>query len=225
MTDEPGVHDFSRLDAHMASVRRTALLKASWRPALAGAIGAALVVAAVWVTLPKVSYREIEVPRVTMRDVTVPNIVQKDVQVDHVVPKDVEIDIPRIVATTPAPRSPEERAFVGTEGWRAAVIRGRIVREDRNGFVLLTDEGEKPFYPAKTGADGKIEVDASVKDGVAPFIDSLGYCLPLPVGTYECKALHNGREAVIPQVPVGAPLWGTPGYRSPLRRPVKPATA
>lgn len=202
MTDEPGVHDFSRLDAHMASVRRTALLNAVWRPMLAGAAGAALVIGCVWVTLPKISYREIEVPRVTMRDVTVPNIVARDVQVDHLVPHDVEVDIPRIVATSPAPRSPEERRFVATEGWQGAIVRGRILREDRNGFVLLTDEGEKPFYPAKIGAGGKIEVDASLKDAVAPFINNLGYCRPLPVGTYECRALHDGREVVIPQAPL-----------------------
>jgi hypothetical protein len=206
MTEE--IHDHSRVDAFMVARRRAMVLHAVWRPMLAGAAGAALVIGCVWVTLPKISYREIEVPRVTMRDVPVPNIIPHDVQVDHVVPHDVPIDIPRIVVTTPAPTpiTPEERRFVGTEGWRDAVIRGRILREDRNGFVLLTDEGEKPFYPAKIGADGKIEVDASVKDGVAPFIDNLGYCQPLPVGTYECRALHDGREVVIPQVPVGAPL-------------------
>lgn len=200
------IHDHSRVDAFMAARRKAMVLHAVWRPMLAGAAGAALVIAAVWVTLPKISTREIVVPAVTFKDVTVPNIVARDVQVDHVVPHDVEIDIPRIVATSPAPRSPEERRFVATEGWQGAIVRGRILREDRNGFVLLTDEGEKPFYPAKIGADGKIEVDASVKDDVAPFIDNLGYCRPLPVGTYECRALHDGREVVIPQVPVGAPL-------------------
>jgi hypothetical protein len=114
------IHDHSRVDAFMAARRRAMVLHALWRPLAAGAIGAALVIGAVWVTLPKISYREVEVPRVTMRDVTVPNIVPHDVQVDHLVPHDVEIDIPRIA--TPLPGTPSERAFVGTEGWRDAVV-------------------------------------------------------------------------------------------------------
>ena len=78
MSDDE-IHDTSRVDAFMAARRRAMVLHAVWRPMLAGAAGAALVIAAVWVTLPKVSYREIEVPKVTMRDVTVPNIVTRDV--------------------------------------------------------------------------------------------------------------------------------------------------
>jgi hypothetical protein len=203
MSDEiPPVHDFSRVDAFVAGRRRTAFLHAIWRPMLAGAAGAALVIGAVWVVLPKVSYREIVVPQVTMRDVNVPNIVPRDVSVDHVVPHDVPIEIPRIVTASPAPRSPEERAFVGTEGWKDAVIRGRILRPDRNGFILMTDDGEQGFYPAKLGADGKPEPNLSVKDVVVAFIDDLGYCRKLPIGTYQCTALHEGREIVIEQAPI-----------------------
>jgi hypothetical protein len=51
-----------RVDAFMAARRRAAVLHAAERPMLAGAAGAALVIAAVYVTLPKFSYREIEVP-------------------------------------------------------------------------------------------------------------------------------------------------------------------
>ena len=54
------IHDTSRLDAFMAARRRAMVLHAVWRPMLAGAAGAALVIAAVWVTLPKISYREID---------------------------------------------------------------------------------------------------------------------------------------------------------------------
>ena len=205
MSDE--IPDTSRVDGYMRTRQRVAFLSAAWRPMLAGAIGATLVIAAVWVTLPKISYREIEVPKVTMRDVTVPNIVPNDVQVDHVVPKDVEIDIPRIVVTraefrSPAPRSPEERAFTGTEGWRDAVIRDRILRPDHNGFVLMTDSGEQSFYPARIGADGKHEANPSVEDVVAPYISDLGYCRRLPVGTFECVALHGGQELFIRQTPI-----------------------
>jgi hypothetical protein len=115
MTEE--IHDTSRLDAYMRNRGRVAFLHAVWRPMLAGAVGAALVVGAVWVALPKFSTREIvvdhvvsrdvSVDRVVPHDVSVPNIVPHDAPVDHVVPhdvsvpnivpKNVEIDVPRIV--------------------------------------------------------------------------------------------------------------------------------
>ena len=141
------IHDTSRLDAFMRSRQRVALLNAVWRPMLAGALGAALMIAAVYVTLPKLSYREIEVPRVSYKDAEVPRIVPHDVTVDHVVPHDVPI--PRLVPAAPeasaaAPRTPEERRFEDGKDWQSSTIRGRIVREEPpNGFVLATD-GEKP---------------------------------------------------------------------------------
>jgi hypothetical protein len=93
------------------------------------------------------------------------------------------------------------------EDWRAADVRGRILREDRNGFILATDEGEKPFYPAKIGAGGKVEFDPSLKDVVTPFLGPLAFCRPTPIGVYQCTALaHDGREVAIPEVPIGAPL-------------------
>jgi hypothetical protein len=203
MSDE--IHDHSRVDAFMAARRRAMLLHAVWRPMLAGAAGAALVIACVWVTLPKVSYREIEVPRVTMRDVTVPNIVPHDVTVDHVVPKDVEIAIPHI-ATAPAaePRSREEQKFTESEGWRSSTIRGRILRkESPNGFVLATDAGELTFFPARLGPDGRPTPNPGMRDAVEHFLGDLGYCSPLPAGAYHCVALHAGVEIEIPQVPIG----------------------
>ncbi len=42
-----------------------------------------------------------------------------------------------------APATPRERAFTETEGWQTAVIRGRLLRPDRNGFVMATDAGER----------------------------------------------------------------------------------
>jgi hypothetical protein len=201
MSDDE-IHDTSRVDAYAAARRRAMMLHSAWRPMLAGAAGAALVIAAVYVTLPKVSYREIVVPQVTMREVEVPHIVPREVTVDHVVPKDVEIDIPRIVMASPAPRSPEERAFVDTEGWKDAVVRGRILRQEGNGFVLATDEGEQTFYPAKIGPGGKIEPEPSVEDVVAPYIGDLGYCRKLPPGTYVCVALHEGQEVPIRPTPI-----------------------
>jgi hypothetical protein len=112
----------------------------------------------------------------------------------------------RCVATSPAPTTPQERAFEGTPGWKEAVIRGRILRPDANGFVLATDNGETGFYPAKIGAGGKIEPDPSVRDVVTPFIGALARCNQLPIGTYQCVALDHGRETAIAQAPIGRPL-------------------
>lgn len=94
MTDE--IHDMSRLDAYMRARRRVAFLHAVWRPMLAGAAGAALVIGAIWVVLPKISVREVVVDHVVERDAPVDHVVQRDVPVDHVVPRDVSV--PNIVS-------------------------------------------------------------------------------------------------------------------------------
>jgi hypothetical protein len=242
--DEPEVHDMSRLDKFLTAHRRATLMHAVWKPALAGAAGAALVIGCVWVVLPKISVRDYEVPRISysdttvprvaMQDTVVPNIVSRDVETDHVVVKDVPVDVPKITITphdvpvpnivlvpheveidvprvvtaptaTPAPRSPQEEGFERSEGWREAVVRGRILREDRNGFVLATGEGEQSFYPVKVRG-GKALPDLSVKDVVEPYLDDLCFCRSLSTGVYECTALHAGREVAISQVPIGAPL-------------------
>jgi hypothetical protein len=153
------IHDTSRLDAYMRSRQRVALLHAVWRPMLAGAAGAALVIAAVWVTLPKLSYREIEVPRVSYKDAEVPRIVPHDVTVDHVIPHDVPIDIPipRIVPETSAAAPRSKEAFVASPEYRAAELSGRIAGSDgANGFLF---EDGRRFTPARLGPDGKIEYD------------------------------------------------------------------
>ena len=76
MTEE--IHDMSRVDSFMASRRRAMFFHSVWKPMLAGAVGAAImsaaVIGSVWVILPKISVRE--------------------VVVDHVVPKDVPFDLP-----------------------------------------------------------------------------------------------------------------------------------
>lgn len=279
MTDEiPEIVDRSRVDAYAATRRRTMFMHSLWRPMLAGAVGAALMMGCVWIVLPKVSYREVivpaitmketEVPKVTMRDVTVPNISMKPVEVpsiamkpveipnielkphdvpfDRFVPRDVpfdrfvphevpfEIAVPRIVEAAPAsplaatpvepqalagmgtstgvetltaaPRSPEERAFVGTGEWRDAVVRGRIARADKNGFVVATDTGEEfGFWPARLNAVGKLELNPSQKDQVEGLLDDLVRCNRQPNRTYRCFALHDGREVLVPQKPIGRP--------------------
>ena len=64
---------------------------------LAGAVGAALIVGAVWAASPKLHFNVVEVPkivqrdmeiivpRITYKDVIVPNIITRDVHVDHVI--------------------------------------------------------------------------------------------------------------------------------------------
>ena len=196
MTDEQ--HDYSRVDSYLRSRRRVAFLHAVWKPLLAGAVGAALVIGAV----------AIAQPRFTTREVVVDHVVQKDVAINNLVPHDVPIEIPRIVAATPAPATPEERSFVATPGWKGAVVRGRIERAEGNGFVMmLADGSETSFSPVKVAPGGKIEPDPSLKDDVSNAIGALARCNQLPIGTYACVALgHDGREALIPEIPVGAPL-------------------
>ena len=184
-------HDFSRLDAYARARRRVALLNASWRPMLAGALGASLIIVAVWVAAP----------RFTTREVVVDHVIPRDVTINNLIPHDIPIEIPRIVESSPLARTPAERKFVDTEGWRGADIRGRILRPDENGFVMQTDEGEKSFYPAKLDAAGKVESNEGMKDVVAPYLGELAYCRPSQIGTYFCVALHAGKEVPIPQVP------------------------
>jgi hypothetical protein len=197
------IHDHTPMLAYAAARRKAMFLHALWKPMLAGALGARLIIAAVAVAQPRFVFRDIEIPRVTMRDVTVPNIVAKDIEVPHIILKDVEI--PRVVS--PEPVTPEERSFVATPGWKGAVVRGRIERAEGNGFVMLTDTGEQSFSPAKIGAGAKIEFDPSLKDDVSAALGALAFCRQTPIGVFQCTALgHDGREAVIPEIPIGSPL-------------------
>jgi hypothetical protein len=205
MSDE--VHDTSRVDNFLAARNRAMLWHAAWRPMLAGAVSASLIIAAVWVATPHFTVRDVDVPRIIYRDAEVPHIVTRDVAINNLVPHDVPIEIPRIVVATPAPTTPEERSFVATPGWKGAVVRGRILGPDGNGFVMQTDDGEKSFYPAKVGADGKIKPNPTMKDVVTASIGALAYCRQTPTNAYACTALgRDGQEVEIPQVPIGEPL-------------------
>ena len=93
--------------------------------------------------------------------------------------------------------------------WRAAIVRGQLLREDENGFAILTAEGrEERFRPARAGPGDRFELNPAVKDFVAPFfLGMLVRCDELPAGAYECVALtHEGREVVISSAPVERPL-------------------
>jgi hypothetical protein len=89
-----GLEDFyaRKRELEALAITRAAVLHAAWRPMLAGAVGAALIIGAVWVALPKVSYREIEVPKVSYRDVTVDHLVPHDVTVNNLIAHDVDRD-------------------------------------------------------------------------------------------------------------------------------------
>ena len=192
MTDER--HDFSRVNSYLRSRRRVAFLHAVWRPMLAGAVGACVIIACAWVAMPKF----------TVREVVVDHVVTRDVAINNLIPHDIPIEIPHIVATTPAPTTPEERSFVATPGWKGAVVRGRIERAEGNGFVMWTDTGEQSFSPARIGAGGKAEADEGRKDVVDGLLNDLAYCRPSQSGLYQCVALHQGRETPIPEIPIVA---------------------
>ena len=204
MTEE--VHDTSHLDRYLQTRQRVSLLNASWKPALAGAGGAAVVIACAWVAMPKFTIREVVVDHVVQHDVPFDNHVPQDKPFDNYVPQDRPMPGPSASAVPGfAPRTSEEWAFVSTKGWREAVIRGRILRPDENGFILMTDQGEQGFYPAKTGTNGKPENDPSVVDVVAPYLSDLAYCRPsAEIGIYVCFAQHAGKATLIRQVPITA---------------------
>ena len=64
------IHDMSRVDSFMASRRRAMFFHSVWKPMLAGAVGAAIIVATVWAASPRFHYNDIEVPRVIVHAAT-----------------------------------------------------------------------------------------------------------------------------------------------------------
>ena len=88
MTEE--IHDMSRVDSFMASRRRAMFFHSVWKPMLAGAVGAAImsaaVIGSVWVILPKISTRDVVVDHVVPHEVpfaTFPVSAQTDIPVTH----------------------------------------------------------------------------------------------------------------------------------------------
>jgi hypothetical protein len=180
------------------AIARAAVLHASWRPLLAGAIGAALVVAAVYVTLPKFSVRE----------VTVDHIVPHDVEVPHIILKDVEVQGPRASAKHPAPnmgpqapyaaKTPDENKFVEQPEYKTAKYHGRIVKS-RDGHELSFEDG-MDFHPGHwDDATGKIVWDPTNAILSDELIGDLGMCVPQKghPGMWDCTALHNGQVITV----------------------------
>ena len=188
---DPEIVDRSRVDAYATTRRRAMLLHSVWRPLLAGAVGAALVMGAVWIVLPKVTYTEITVPRIAYTDATVPNIVPHDVTVDHIVPHEVPIEIPRIVTVTPT-----EQRFLESPAFVAAPMHGRIV-PSRSERALSFDDGTD-YTPTLPG----MAADA------APLLGLWGYCSATDAAKtiFHCFALlRDGTVISVPQRPVGRP--------------------
>jgi hypothetical protein len=224
-------YDFSRVDAFAAARRRAMQAREMWKPALAGAAGAALVIGCVYVTLPKFTIRDVvvdhvvrkdapfDVPAPVMKPVVVPEITTKPVVVPDIITHPVDIPIPNpvnprspatVAHETPpalAPRTPAERRFEAGNDWNGAIIRGRILRvAPPNGMILATETGEAPFYPARDGPNGP-EPDPTKRDDISGLQGRLALCRETPSTVYICVSLApNGAEELIPERPMGEPL-------------------
>jgi hypothetical protein len=221
---------------------------ALWRPLLAGAAGAALIIGAVYVALPKFIPHTIDIDRVVLhdRDVIVDHVVPRDVVVDHVVPRDVPAHGPKVSETVqpppapkvseaaapppPTPKAPmSETDFRNTPEWKNSSFKGRIIRQQANGFVLTTDDGqEKIRVPIQIDANGKVIHDATGQPMVAPdlkfdvtgHIGDLATCYEVPgeVDVTYCYTLTNGQEFLIPSARTTAPTPTPPiNCRDPLQ--------
>jgi hypothetical protein len=198
------------------AITRAAVLHASWRPLLAGAVGAALIIAAVYVTLPKFS----------VRDVTVDHIIPHDVEVPHIILKDVEMQGPAVKHPAPdmgprapyAAKTPEENKFVDKPEYKNATYRGRIVKS-RDGHELSFEDG-MDFHPAHwDDAARKMVYDTDAVILSDEFIGDLGMCVPQRGHgeMFDCVAMHNGVET---------PMGGSRPINTsdPPARPTGPAT-
>ena len=205
------LHDYSRVDAWARSRQRAAFLHAVWRPMLAGAAGAALVVAAVYVTLPKFSYRDIEIPRVVLKDLPLNNPIPRDMPFDVPVPR---VAPPPVAANPPAPwsdapRTAEEQKFHDRPEYRDAIYSGRIVKS-RNGHDLSFADG-KDFAPGHwDDAAGKVVYDPEAVIPSDQFIGDLGRCSPnkahADADMWDCTAMHNGVEVHVSGEDNGRPV-------------------
>jgi len=180
------IHDTSRLDAFMAARRRAMVLHAVWRPMLAGAAGSALVIAAVWVTLPKISYREIE--GAEGDDARRRGAQHSPARRDR---GSCGAEGRRDRHPAHHRRTPAEKAFIDSKAYADAPMRGRIV-PSRSKRALSFDDGQD-YVP--TTPD--MAADA------APYVGDFGLCSRIAGDEehFHCVALHNGAIVSIPQKP------------------------
>jgi hypothetical protein len=187
---DPEIHDRSRVDAYAATRRRAMLLHSVWRPMLAGAVGAALVIAAVAIAQPRFTAREVVVDHVVEKDVAINNPVPHDVPINNPIPHDVVIEVPQF-------ETPAERAFTERPEYQDAPYHGRIVASRGHGALSFADG--KDFFPAHwDAATSQSVLDPERAFASEPFVGDLGMCRQdLGTSLWMCTALHNGREAPI----------------------------
>jgi hypothetical protein len=208
------VEDHTRVDAFMAARRKAMIMSQLWKPALAGAIGATLIVAAVYVTLPKFTTREIIVDHVIIQDKPFTNYVPQDKPFDNYTPKEIAPPIPvpatpPIAAAPPAPlpplappyaaKTPEEKPFVDSPEYRGAIYRGRIVRS-KDGKAIYFEDG-KYFIAAHWDPDThEVVGDPDIAIDSDPYIGDLAMCLEEKdhANLWDCTAMHHGKEVLIP---------------------------
>ena len=123
---------------------------------------------------------------------------------------------------SPAPRNPAESRFEATPGWKASIIKGRILRPDKNGFILATEDGETGFYPANVNPNGSVVDAPSMRDDVSGLLNDLTFCREQPRPTdkkfFVCSVLlPDGTETTIKQAPIGSspPASGLSSYSCP----------
>jgi hypothetical protein len=197
MSTEPE-HDYSRVDSYLRSRQRVAFLHAIWRPMLAGGAGAAIIIAAVAIAQPRFTTREVVVDRVIPHDVPLNNPVPHDVPFNNPVPRDVPFDVPvpRVVtappvASSPAPKTPEEHKFVSRPEYESAQFKGRLV-EDKDGQIRF-DTGAV-FVPIKIDpASGRAVQDYDAEYVTEPYWGDLAFCNAIPAveNRFKCLAIHH----------------------------------
>ena len=198
MTEE--IHDMSRVDFFMASRRRAMFFHSVWKPMLAGAVGAAImsaaVIGSVWAILPKISTREVVVDHVIQHDVPFDNHTPQDKPFDNYVPHDKPFDLPvpapKPVASAP-PATPAERKFVARPEYESAQYKGRLV-PDPDGYIRF-DDG-KVFYPGKRDQMGRDleEPDPDSMYDTTPYLGDLAFCNAIPnspTHRFKCLAIHD----------------------------------
>ena len=182
-----------------------------WKPLLAGAVGAAImsaaVIGSVWVILPKISVHEVTVDHVIQKDVPFDNHVPQekpfDNYVPHAKPFDLPVPAPKPVANAAPPdmgpqapyaaHTPEENKFVDNPAYKTAKYHGRIVKS-RDGHELSFEDG-KGFWPGHWDDATQQPIrDPNSVITSDPFIGDLGMCVPNKAHPimWDCTAMHNG---------------------------------
>ena len=222
------IHDMSRVDSFMASRRRAMFFHSVWKPMLAGAVGAAIMTAAVigsvWVILPKISTREVVVEHVIQKDVPFDNHVPQEKPFDNYVPHSKPFDVPaptpKPVAAAPpdmgpqspyAAKTPEENKFVDKPEYKDAAYRGRVVKS-KNGRDLDFADGNRFNAVGWDNATQKAVPDPSAVINSDPFVGDLAMCVVSnkDQNMWTCTALHDGKEVVIRYKPRGTSAGATP---------------